>query len=127
MFAAVLQRALQSAGKQASVESAGYKAETGATASEEWATLLDRTGIDLGGHRTRHIASIENLDVFDLIICVNEAAVEAVTQRGANSTNILFVNRAKGGIPDPYQQGLQAYKDCYRSIVEATANIVDAI
>src|SRR5262245_46306314 len=54
------------------VESAGTNANRGEKAAANAIKLAAQFGYDLSGHRARHIADIEDLSVFDEIICFSK-------------------------------------------------------
>ncbi len=112
MFAAVLRRELTNQDRRHStiVASAGMeKAAEGQPAAADWTTLVDETKVDLSVHRSRHISNYD-LGQFDKIICL-DAAVHAQLSKSADSERVVLCD-----IPNPWQQGTQAYRDCYKTI-----------
>lgn len=114
MFAALLQQSYSVDGRSdIIVESAGISREAvGQTAAPDWETLRDLTGVDLSQHRSR---CIDDLDVeqYDKIICLDEKVYQQLLGRGWAKERVKLV-----AIPNPWQQGLQAYRDCHATIKE---------
>ena len=110
MMQAVLQRRL---GGAFQVESAGIRKEgAGRGANERSILCMKERGIDLTGH-TRRLISELDLSQYAWIICVGPNEAEAVRAAiGDASITILVANAERGGIPDPYEFGLQGYRDC---------------
>jgi protein-tyrosine-phosphatase len=110
MMQAVLQQHL---GEAYQVESAGLRKEgLGSSANERSILCLKERGIDLTGHRRRYIADLD-LSQYPWIVCVGPAeAAQVRAAIGDASTPILVPNAESGGIPDPYEHGLQGYREC---------------
>jgi len=110
MMQAVLQQHL---GEAYQVDSAGLRKEGfGSGANERSILCLKERGIDLTGHRRRYIADLD-LSQYPWIVCVGPAeAAQVRAAIGDASTPILVPNAESGGIPDPYEHGLQGYRDC---------------
>src|ERR1700720_3677415 len=92
MFAEVLKQELAKLGRHISVESAGYlpRAGDGLPAANEWAVGSGETGIDLSSHRSRRIDGIGDLNRFDLVICLNQAAVKAINELGVKPERVVL-------------------------------------
>lgn len=110
MMQAVLQQHL---GGAFQVESAGLRKEgTGLGANKRSILCMNERGIDLTGHTRRLIGELD-LSQYSWIICVGADEAEKVRAAiGDASTTILVANAESGGIPDPYELGLQGYRDC---------------
>ncbi len=110
MMQAVLQQHL---GDAFQVESAGIRKQgTGLGANERSILCMKERGIDLTGHTRRYISELD-LGQYSWIICVGPDEAETVRAAiGDASTTILVANAENGGIPDPYEFGLQGYRDC---------------
>jgi protein-tyrosine-phosphatase len=109
MMQAVLQQHL---GDAFQVESAGVQQVTGRGANARSIQCLSERGVDLTGHTRRWIGDLD-LGEYAWIVCVGPDEAEQVRAAlGEASTTILVANAERGGIPDPYEFGLQGYRDC---------------
>lgn len=110
MMQAVLQQHL---GGAFQVESAGIRKQgTGLGANQRSILCMNERGIDLTGHTRRYIGELD-LSQYSWIVCVGPAEAEDVRAAiGDASATILVANAEGGGIPDPYELGLQGYRDC---------------
>ncbi len=105
------------------VESAGILEEArGKPAAPEWTELKAETGIDLSDHRSRYIGDLD-LSQYDPIICAEPSVYDEVKRRAPEGTTILLANEDEGGIMNPYQKGLEAYRQCYPNIQKAVAGV----
>lgn len=114
MFAALLQQSY-AADRRSDiiVESAGLNREAaGQTAATEWETLREMTGVDLSQHRSRCIDDL-NVEQYDKIICLDEKVYQQLLAKGWSPLRVKLAD-----IPNPWQKGLQAYRDCYTTIKE---------
>lgn len=116
MLAELLWRTCIEQNRSVIVSSAGYgeNAASRQCAAREWSQLRDETEINLDLHRSQWIGALR-LDAFDLIICAEQAAVDAVIARGAAADKIVLAN-APDGIPNPWQQGVDAYRQCFAQL-----------
>lgn len=132
MLAAVLERAVQKFSSprfddwerwiEVEVESAGYlKEAAGQPAAKEWMELRGETGIDLSSHRSRWMGEIVP-DQFDLIICASQDVVDFLVDTWRIPTTNMILANAPDGIPNPWQQGVEAYKQCYSKICEIVSD-----
>ena len=110
MMQAVLQQHL-GAGFQ--VESAGVRKQgAGSGANQRSIQCMNERGIDLTGHTRRYIGELD-LSQYSWIVCAGPDEAQHVRAAiGDASTTILVANAQSGGIPDPYEFGLQGYRDC---------------
>jgi|GEM_PF-1174713 len=110
MMQAVLQQHL---GAAFSVESAGLTQElAGRPANHRSVACMRERGIDLRGHVSRWIGDLD-LRQYRWIVCVgHDEADKARSYPGADSVNVIVANEHQGGIPDPYERGLEGYRDC---------------
>jgi protein-tyrosine-phosphatase len=96
-----------------SVESAGVSEElAGRPANSRSVSCMGERGIDLTGHVSRWIGDLD-LATYRWIVCVGSD--EAASVRSAlppDTVTVLIANEAGGGIPDPYELGLNGYRDC---------------
>ena len=110
MMQAVLQLHLGTAFR---VESVGMSKElAGRPASHRSVACLKEREVDLCGHVSRWIGDL-NLDQYCWVVCVGRDEADRVGSiPGADSAKILVANEPRGGIPDPYELGLEGYRDC---------------
>lgn len=110
MMQAVLQQQL---GDAFQVESAGAgEGLAGRPANHRSVACLRERGIDLSGHVSRWIGDLD-LGQFRWIVCVSEDEADKVRSAlGAAPATVLVANAHKGGIPDPYELGLEGYREC---------------
>ena len=112
------------------VESAGTYVDVTADclnspANEHAVTCMSERGIDITSHRSRPV-SVLRINDFDLIVCMGDAEVEFVTNlrpRGA----VMLANATNGGVPNPWQKGLAAYREsaaAIEAVAESVLNIV---
>jgi len=107
------------------VESAGmWKDCVGHRANECAIQCMRERGIDVSGHNGRWIGHLD-LTKFSHIVCVNEEMAEKIGSFLEGNAKILVVNETGGGVLDPYDKGLFAYRGCLaildRALLE-TAN-----
>ncbi len=123
MLAEVLKREFQTYTKDFEVESAGIlKEAAGQSAASEWLKLQSETSIDLSNHYSRWIGEIGALDSFHRFVCAEPAVVEEIKKLGVPEEKIILAN-APEGIPNPWKQGLEAYRACYSVICQAVYNL----
>lgn len=127
MFAAVLRRTLDLMGIQdVLVESAGTLAKAaGQPAAPEWAVIAKDTGIDLSGHVSRFVGTLD-LGSYDTIICM-ESEVYAYMRARAHSKNVVVLANAPVGIDNPFERGQQAYNRCYGQINRTIAHMTEIL
>lgn len=124
MMQAVLQQHL---GGAFQVESAGVQQVTGRGANARSVQCLNERGVDLTGHTRRWIGDLD-LSQYAWIICVGpDEAAQVRAALGDGSTTILVANAERGGIPDPYEFGLQGYRDCLALLDAVMPEIVRQI
>jgi protein-tyrosine phosphatase len=117
MMQAVLQQQL---GAGFRVESAGVSRElAGRPANHRSVACLHERGIDLSGHVSRWIGDLD-LAQYRWIVCVGPGEAEQVRAvLGASPAQVIVANADQGGVPDPYELGLQGYRDCLALLDEA--------
>lgn len=110
MMQAVLQQEL---GDGFAVESAGaQEGLAGRPANHRSVLCLKERGIDLSGHVSRWIGDLD-LSQYRWIVCVGHDEADKVRAAlGAGSASVLVANADRGGIPDPYELGLEGYRAC---------------
>ena len=96
-----------------SVSSAGFISE-GDAASENAVEVMREIGIDISSH-TSHLLTGKLLEA-DRIYCMTEGHRYALIKAGITVDKISVLG---GGIPDPYGQNENAYRDCRDRIIDA--------
>jgi len=117
MMQAVLQQLL---GGGFHVESAGLTKElAGRPANHRSVACMKERGIDLSDHVSRWIGDID-LDQYRWIVCVGHDEADKVRSAlGADLERVLVVNAQHGGIPDPYELGMEGYRNCVALLDQA--------
>lgn len=117
MMQAVLQHDL---GDTFAVESAGLTPElAGRPANHRSVTCMRERGIDLSAHVSRWIGALD-LSGYGWIVCVGRDEADKVrTALGAHTARVLIANERGGGVPDPYEHGLEGYRACVALLDEA--------
>jgi protein-tyrosine-phosphatase len=104
----------QHLGKSFVVESAGvWRKASGAPANSRSIMVMQERGLDLTPHIGRWVGDVRLTD-YSHIVCVDEQAaadVRALLPSDANTT-IVVANAGGGGIPDPYELGIEGYRAC---------------
>ena len=125
MMQTVLQRHLGSAFL---VESAGVSKElAGRPANANSVACMNERGVDLSGHVSRWMGSLD-LVQYQWIVCVGREEADMVrSAMGPVSVNDVIANEHGGGIPDPYGLGLAGYRDCLALLDEVMPAIARQI
>src|SRR3989344_779799 len=126
MMAALLQKEL---GDEFRVESAGIKKEAaGQSANEHSILCMKERGIDITGHRSRWIGELDLTD-FEWVVGVGQVEVDAIWEFVPHHTiiEVVVANKTGGGVPDPFQKGLPAYRECLALLDRALPAIADQI
>lgn len=116
MLAALLDDVLRRNGIGAVVESAGTGAFAGDAASHGALAAMARRGIDLSGHRSRALATLD-LATYAHIYVVSSRHAAFVRAQGVAPERITVVAAERGGIPDPWGGDDEVY--------EATARVLE--
>ncbi|MGZ3569839.1 MAG: arsenate-mycothiol transferase ArsC [Thermodesulfobacteriota bacterium] len=98
-------------GDSAHVESAGIDTSGGEGASQETIGVLRERGINLQAHRSRNIKKLGKRH-WQVVI----AMTPNIKKRLLESKSILTDSLVAWEIPDPINQGDEAYKECAQSI-----------
>lgn len=115
MFAAkLLEHAVAIGRTDVEVESAGYlkSAAKGEAAAAPWNELKGVTGVDLSTHRSRWIGNLD-LSQFSSIVCLDDHALKGMVESGLTSPKVPIYLI---GILNPWQKGVDAYRECYREV-----------
>ncbi len=116
MLMALLRAALKRQGRQdVQVESAGVAATDGESASPHACTCMARRGLDLTGHRSRHVGSCD-LTSYDCFLCMSDRHAASLHALGIPATRTEVVNAGRGGVPDPFGGGLDDYEACAQAL-----------
>lgn len=111
MMAALLEQEL---GRYVKIEvdSAGVMPDLqpGGPASENSVQVMQEMGLDISGHQRRRADSLD-LNSYDQIFCTGQDIADKLIELGADSTRISVWET-----PNPYQQGIEVYRACARSI-----------
>lgn len=110
MMQAVLQTQL---GDAFVVESAGLTKElAGRPANHRSVACMLEHSIDLSSHKSRFIGDLD-LTHYRWIVCVgHEEAARVRAALGAHTAHVIVANGAAGGILDPYELGMEGYREC---------------
>ncbi len=117
MMQAVLQEHL---GPGYLVESAGLSQDlAGRPANHRSVACMKERGVDLSSHTSRWIGGLD-LDQYRWIVCVGlDEADKVRSALRTGSASVLIANEHQGGIPDPYELGLEGYQDCLALLDQA--------
>ncbi|MGB7910992.1 MAG: hypothetical protein WCF59_02070 [Desulfobaccales bacterium] len=91
-------------GTTADVQSAGIDADSESLANKKAIAVMKERGIDIRGHRSRDIETID-LSAFDLIIAMTPIIARYLRSLGISGSKIIKLN-----IEDPYNEGIEAYR-----------------
>lgn len=120
MLAVLLDAALRRRGVQAIVEGAGTAADPGSPASAGAIAAMTRRGLDLSGHRSRALASLD-LAAYDRFYAVSSRHAACIRGLGVPPGRIAVVAADSGGVPDPWGGDDAAYEKTAQSL-EAEAD-----
>jgi protein-tyrosine phosphatase len=125
MMQAVLQRRL---GAEFRVESAGVvEGLAGRPANHRSVACMKERGVDLSVHVSRWVGDLD-LDQYQWIVCVgHDEAAQVRARLGAGKARVMVANEQQGGIPDPYELGLEGYRDCLALLDEVMPDIARRI
>ena len=125
MMQAVLQQHL---GAAFLVESAGVREElAGRPANHRSVACLKERGVDLSGHVSRWVGSLD-LDSYQWFVCVGHDEADQVRSHlDADQSRVIVANEHRGGIPDPYELGLAGYRDCLALLDEVMPQVARRI
>lgn len=106
------------------VESAGLRESAAGQPMAEFSKkeLRDR-GINADGHLSRFVGTLD-LSEYQLILTVGEEEANTLTAMREGHTPIIILG---GGVPNPWQQGEQAYHDCANHIEQSLSSIIEIL
>lgn len=96
--------------------SAGIAASDGYGASKYAIEACAEIGVDISGHRSTAITSVD-LRKIDLFCVVSLYHAEALMEMGVPKNKIFVMSKEKGGITDPFGSDLDFYRTCRDEIV----------
>ena len=108
------------------VESAGLRESAAGQPMAEFSMKeLKNRGINAEGHTSRFIGTV-NLNDFDLIVTVGEEEVDQIMGNPDWNPNtpILILG---GGVPNPWQQGEEAYRTCASHIEQWLPGVINLL
>ena len=110
------------------VESAGISREAaGQPANSYSIKCLALRDMNLRGHTSRWIGELD-LGAYTHIVCVGQEEKDAVLYLlNGRGIPVIIANEAGGGVPNPYEQGWNAYQKCAATISRVMPPIADAI
>ena len=124
-MSALLQREL---GDGFVVQSAGLDKDlAGRPANHRSVDCMQERGLDLSGHVSRWIGSVA-LDGIGWIVTVGPAEARRVrTHLGGHPASVIVANAERGGIPDPYELGMDGYRECVRLLDRVLPDVAQRI
>ena len=127
MMEAMLRHELSVRGVEVQVESAGLLKEAeGQDAFTSSVMEMRDRGLDISGHKSRHVGSIGELTQFDLIICVGRSEADRVVALEPTlADRVMVANEVNGGIPNPWEKGDEAYRTCALTIVSVMGEMAE--
>lgn len=110
------------------VESAGLQEDlAGRGANHRSVACMAERGLDLSGHTSRWIGTLD-LGRYRWIVCVGSKEAEEVrAMGGADPARVLVANEADGGVPDPYELGMEGYRECVTLLERVMPDIARVI
>ena len=124
-MSALLQREL---GDGFVVQSVGLDKDlAGRRANYRSVACLQERGLDLSGHVSRWIGSVD-LGRVDWIVTVGpEEARQVRAHLGDHRAAVIVANAEHGGIPDPYELGMDGYRECAALLDRVLPNVAQQI
>ena len=111
---------------QVQVDSAGTGAATGEPASEQAVTTMAGFGLDLRGHRSRHVQAVD-LKQVDRVLCMTSSHAAFMRSLGVPAARIAVVNAEHGGVPDPFGGTAADYELCARVLERFSLDLVRSL
>lgn len=105
----------------AHIESAGLmESAAGQPMAEFSMNELRRRTINCEDHVSRFVGTID-LSSFDIVLTVGETEAEQIRHFPGCPETVVVLNGENGGIPNPWEQGENAYRDCAVTIAQSIA------
>lgn len=100
---------------------------SGRPASEGTTEVLSEKGLleFLNHHRSRFVGDID-VASYDEVHCMSEENMQVVKELFPE-TNPKVMLSDNGGIPNPFQKGVEAYRECYATLMSATAQMANRL
>jgi protein-tyrosine-phosphatase len=108
------------------ITSAGLTAGAGMPASDEAIGICARKGIDLSGHRSQPLTSVE-VEASDYIFAMSESHREQIIEMCPVVSQKCLLLDAGSEIGDPIGAGVDVYDKCAKQIENALAERMDEI
>jgi protein-tyrosine-phosphatase len=106
------------------IESAGLmESAAGQPMAEFSMNELEQRGIDSEGHVSRYVGAIDLMS-FDIVLTVGEYEAHEISSHLDCPNLVITLNEGAGGIPNPWQQGEDAYRVCAETIERCVAEFV---
>ena len=84
---------------------------------------MKERGLDLSDHVSRWIGDVD-LNQYEWVVCVGRSEADQVRALlGVNKTSVIIANEDQGGIPDPYEHGLEGYRKCVDLLDEVIPDV----
>jgi len=107
-----------------SVESAGLRESAAGQPMADFSQReLRERGINADDHTSRFIGTLD-LSEYQLILTVGEEEADAIVAMREGHTPIIILG---GGVPNPWQLGEQAYRECANHIEQSLSGITDLL
>jgi protein-tyrosine-phosphatase len=125
MMSLLLQRELDDG---FAVQSAGLDEDlAGRPANYRSVHCMREQGLDLSGHVSRWIGSVD-LDGLGWIVTVGPDEAKQVRDHlGDHPAAVIVANAEHGGVPDPYELGMDGYQECAALLGRVNPDVADHI
>lgn len=132
MAAAIFNSLAAQKGLDYTAQSAGVAAVGDRPASDNAIKAMAEIGIDLTGHRTRFLPSLD-LNEYSLFVALNDEHAEILRTIGIPENMLRLLRRApnvddiydlRQGIVDPYGGDINAYRKCRDEIIGAVKLLI---
>lgn len=87
---------------------------------------LRQRGINCAGHTSRYVGAID-LASFDIVLTVGEDEAHEISSYLDCPNKVVTLNEGNGGIPNPWEKGENAYRECAEIIERCTAEIASTL
>jgi protein-tyrosine-phosphatase len=122
MMQALLQVALLGVGSDAVVESAGIAEKDPTPASDNAKAVMAERGLDLSGHRSRQVKDLD-LGSYSAFYVVDDKIGGHLLDLGVPAEKISIINAGAGGVPNPWEKGIDAYRKCADVLAQEAQSI----
>lgn len=126
MLQVLLQKACDNAGHDVQVESAGIKeSAAGQPAAPDSINFMRERGLDLSDHKSRWIESLD-YNSYHFIVAIDNEVMDRLRVLRPQGV-VIVANEQHGGVPNPWQKGTEAYRECALTMERCTKEIMEAI